>query len=91
MGKQMMNHVIDAKIRESKRTVIVVQFQGAETRGIGLETEDEDIGHEAHVLGNVLRNAIGGTRDVGLGQGRTPALQFSLFAGLVDALFDVAH
>ena len=41
------------------------------------------------MLGDILRNAIGRAGDVGLFQGRSPALQFAFLSGLFDALLDI--
>ena len=40
------------------------------------EGEHEDVAHQPHVVGDVLRQAIGRPRHVGPGQRRLPALQF---------------
>ena len=87
----MVDHVVHTEIRKPQRTVIVVQLEGGDPRGVGLESEHQDVAHELHVLGNVLRDAVGRAGHIRLGQRRPPALQFALLAGMVDALFHVAN
>jgi hypothetical protein len=85
-----MDHVIDPEFWKPEGRVVVVEFQGAEAGGVRLKGEDEDIGHEAHVFLDVLGDAIGWARHIGLGEGRSPSLEFALASGLFDALFHLA-
>jgi hypothetical protein len=86
----MVDHVVHAEVRESQRRVIVVELQRGDAGRIRLEPEHENIAHQTHVIGDVLRDAIGGARNVRLIKRRTPALQLALLPGLVDTLLDIA-
>jgi len=87
--EQVVNHVIHAQVWEAQRTVVVVQLQRRDAGGVGLETEDEDVTHQAHVVGNVLGDGVGGAGHIWLFEGRTPALQLTFLAGVYDALLHV--
>ena len=87
----MVDHVVHTKIREPQRTVVVVKLQRGDPSRVGLEPEHQDIAHELHVLGDVLRNAVRRAGHVGLRQRRPPSLQFTLLAGSVDALLHVTN
>ncbi len=86
----MVNHVIDTDVREPQCAMVIVELKGADSRGIGLEGQYQDIAHQLHVVDDVLRIAILGTGDVGTGQGRSPALQFTALAGSFNPLFHFA-
>ena len=88
--EQMVDHVVHPQVREPQRAVVVVQLEGGDPRGVGLEPEHQDVAHELHVLGDVLRDAVGRAGHVGLRQRRPPPLQLPLLAGIVDALLHVA-
>ena len=79
--QQVVDHVVDAQVREPQRRVVVVELERGDPRGVGLEAEHEDVAHQPHVLGDVLRNAVGGPRHVRLVERRPPALQLALLAG----------
>ena len=93
-----MDHVIDAmpdlldagQVREPQRTVIVVQLEGRNPSRIGLETQHQDVDHQPHVFGDVLRDAVARSRYAGLLQCRPPALQLASFARIGQALLDLA-
>ena len=91
MGEQVVNHVIDAEIREAQRAMVVVELERRDPRGVGLEPEHEDVGHQPHVLADVLRDAVGGAGDVRFVEGRPPALQLSALSGVRNPLFHVAN
>ena len=96
--EKVMDHVIDAvaglldawKVRETQGTVVVVEFQRGDTRGVGLESENHDIHHEAHVLCDVLRDTVGRARSVRLFDGWAPALEFSTFPGVLEPFLDIS-
>ena len=88
VGEQVVDHVVDAQIREAQGGMIVVEFECAESGGIGLKGEHQDVGHETHVLTDVLRDAVGGTRDVWLGKRGSPALQFASLGSAFNLPFD---
>ena len=88
--EQVVDHVVHAEVREAERAVVVVQLERADARGIGLERQHEQVAHQPHMLDDVLRVAVLRARDIRLGQGRPPALQFAAFAGALDSLFDFA-
>ena len=90
VGEEVVDHVIHAEVREAERAVVVVEFERGDAGGVGLEAEDEDIGHEAHVFGDVLGDAVGGAGFVWFCQSRAPALEFAALAGVFEALFDIA-
>ena len=71
--------------------MIVIEFEGRDASGVGLESEDEDIAHESHVFGDILWDSIGGSIDIGFIKGWFPALEFASFSGVCDTLFDIAH
>jgi hypothetical protein len=91
VGQQVVDHVIDAQMRETQRAVVVVQLQGADASGIGLKGQDQDVAHQSHVFDDVLRVSVLRSRHVGTGQRRAPALQLASLAGLVQPLFEFAH
>ena len=86
----MVDHVIDAKVRETQCAVVVVQLQGADTGGISLERQHEDVTHQSHVLDNILRVAVLGARHVRFPKGWSPTLNLTAFAGAFDALLHFA-
>ena len=43
--QQVVDHVIDAEMRETQRTVVVVELQRADARRVSLKTEDHDVAH----------------------------------------------
>ena len=87
----MVDHVVHTEIRKPQRTVVVVKLERGDPRRVGLEPEHQDVAHELHMLGDVLRDAVRRAGHVGLRQGRSPALQFALLASSVDALLHVAN
>ena len=97
--EQMVDHVVNPvagllharEIWEAQRAVIVVQLQRGDARGVRLKAEHEDVHHQPHVLADVLRDAVGRTRDVRLVERGPPALQFATLARVLDALLHVAH
>ena len=71
--------------------MVVVELEGADPGGVGLESQHKDVAHEAHVFDDILGVAVFRPGDVRLGQGRAPALEFPAPAGVVDAFLDLAH
>ncbi len=71
--------------------MIVVQFQRADVRGVGLEREHHNVAHQPHVLVDVLRRTVSEARQVGLSERRAPALQSARLARAVDLGFDIAN
>ena len=61
---------------------LAAHHEGRDARGIGLESKQQHVEHDADVILKIARNALGG-RDFRIG--RLEAL------GLVDALFEVAN
>ena len=93
-----MDHVVDPlrgivgprQVREPQRRMIVVELERDDPRGVGLEGEHEDVAHQPHVLGDVLRDAVRRPRHVGLVERWLPALQFPSLSGGGDPLLHVA-
>ena len=85
----MVDHVIDAQMREAQGGMIVVQLQRAHARGVGLEGEDQDVAHEPHVFGDVLRDAVGGAAMLGV-RAWAASLAIRRVGRRVDALLDFA-
>ena len=81
----MVDHVVHAEVREAQCTVVVVELERADARGVGLKRQYKQVTHDAHVLNDVLRIAIVRARYVWLGQSRPPALQLAAFAGALDS------
>ncbi len=69
--------------------MIVVELEGTDAGGVGLEPEDHDVGHQAHVVGDVLGDAVGGAGDVGGGEGGAPAFETAALAGGLDPHLDI--
>src|SRR5205823_14326895 len=67
------------------------ELERADPRRVGLEREDQNVRHEPHVIGDVLRNAVRRTRNVRLREGRPPALQFAFLAGIFDSHLYIAN
>ena len=94
-----MDHVVDAvpgllyagQVGEAQRAVVVVELQGGDAGGVGLETQHQQITHQPHVFPDVLRDAVGRTFDIRFVEGGPPALQLAALAGIVDALLHVPH
>ena len=85
-----MDHVIHADVRKTQGTVIIVELECADARGVSLEGEHEDVAHQSHVLHDILRIPVLRARHVGLGERGPPALQFAAAAGALDPLFHFA-
>ena len=81
----MVNHVVHAEVREAQRAVVIVELERADARGVGLERQNKQVAHDAHVLDDVLWVAVHRARNVRLGQSRSPALQFGAFAVTLDS------
>jgi len=71
--------------------VVVVEFEGADAGGIGLEGEYEDFAHESHVFGDILGDTVCRSGSIGFFEGGFPALEFTALSGAADALFDFAN
>ena len=76
---------------EAQRTMIVVELERGHAGGVSLKAQHQDVAHEAHVLRDILRDAVGGPLDVRAVERRTPALQLATLTGRLDTLLDVAH
>lgn len=90
VGEEVVDHIVDPEVWESQGGVVVIEFEGGDACGIRLESEDEDVAHQSHMLGDVLGDTIGGAIDIGFIEGWFPALEFASFASVRDALFDIA-
>ena len=75
-----MDHVIHADVRKTQGTVIIVELECVDARGVSLEGEHEDVAHQSHVLHDILRIPVFGRGMLGLVSG--PALQFAAAAGV---------
>ena len=90
VGKEVVDHVVDAEVREPQRRVVVVELERADARRVGHEGQHEDVAHQPHVIGNVLGHAVGRPRHVGPGQHRLPALELAALPRRLDPPLDVA-
>ena len=91
MGQKVVNHVIDTKIWETQRGVIVVQLKRANSRCVRLESEHQNVAHKTHMLGNVLRNSIRRARDIWFAQRWAPALELAALTSILNPGFDFAN
>ena len=69
---------------------VVVEHQRRDARLVHLEREHDQIEHQLHVIGDVLRQLVRRPRHVGLRQRRPPAFDALFLRCLRDALLDVA-
>ena len=71
--------------------MVVIQLEGGDAGGIGLEAQNHNVTHQSHVLGNVLRNAVFGAFCRWLVSDGFLALQLAALAGTADAALDLTH
>src|SRR5688572_29060479 len=70
---------------------IVIQRARNDPGLIHPEGQHNQVEHQFHVLGYVLRKSIRGTCHVRRGEGRTPPLQASILRSVLETFFDIAN
>ena len=92
MGKVEVQRAADAFDElEVHLRQIVVQHQAHHARLVHLEGEHDEIEHELHVGGHVLRNLVGRTWHVRLLQGGAPTFEALFLRSALNAFLDIAH
>lgn len=70
--------------------MVVVQFERRHARRVGLKSEDENVDHQFHVFGDVLRKPVRRAFDVRFIESWLPTLQFAALTRIGDAGLDFA-
>jgi len=70
---------------------IVVQHAGGDARLVHAESQDDQVEHQFHVLGHILRKRIGRARNVWSGEGWTPPFEALILRRAIDPFFDIAN
>ena len=82
---------LNTQVREPQVTVVIVELQRADAGRVGQKGQDDDVAHQFHVLGKILRNPIGRTGNVRFFERRSPTLQFALLSRPVDLTLHLAN